>query len=279
MCKQSIIVSARVEFTAIHQIPRRMQGIDIPIELTLPYKYDDWKGVVKNFDRMLTTLEDSHVTINTVHATHGKISDKSIFEWGQQTIRVAEHFGAQTITVHPNCVRKQRGDMQVLARSYLRQLQRHTSVVISVETFTSNDRIFSPEEIIAYKLPMTLDTAHIYEHERIMRIIDNYWGNIHVVHLSARGEEGPHLPIDSFCIQVVRKLVNLKWSGTITLEYLPWHHYRLKSDIEIVKQALIGDVKPNEIPPPCNAYKECQDKWGHDTPEPNTTNGFESLES
>ena len=116
---------------------------------------------------------------------------------------------------------------------------------------------------------MTLDTAHIHDDARIMNIIDSYWQNIPVVHLSAHSENEHHLSVDSFCIQVVRKLVKFNWSGAITLEYLPWHHYRLKSDIEIVKRALTGDINHGEIPSPCDAYKGCPDKWGHDTPEPN----------
>jgi hypothetical protein len=141
-------------------------------------------------------------------------------------------------------------------------------VIISVETFSGKCRVFQPEEIMEEKLPMTLDTAHIHDNTRIMNIISKYWQHIPVVHLSARGQYENHLPIDLFCIQVVRKLVSLKWSGSITLEYLPWHHYRFKSDIDIVKQALIRDVKLDEIPPLCDLYKGCQDKWGYDAPEP-----------
>ena len=150
-------------------------------------------------------------------------------------------------------------------------MQRNTSVIISIETFPGKRRIFQTEEIIKAKLPMTLDTAHIHDNNRIIKIIDNYWQSIPVVHLSARGRNEHHLPVDRFCIQVVRKLVSLGWLGTIILEYLPWHHYRLKSDIEIVKQALIRDIRPDEIPPPCDAYKGRPGMWSHNTPEPEVT--------
>jgi len=271
MSKQQIIVSARVGFVAVHQIADRMHGVDFPIELALPYRYDWWKEAVVQFDEMLDTLEKMPVEVVSVHATQAKITEEDVLRWGRQTIEIAERLGARTITVHPNQIKKNRSNLQELALTYLRQLQRRTSVTISVETFPGKRRVFQPEEIMKAKLPMTLDTAHIHDDDQIMNIINDYWQNIPVVHLSARGQNEHHLPIDSFCVQVVRKLVNLGWSGSIALEYLPWHHYRLESDIEIIKQALIRDIKPDEILPPCDAYKGQQDKWGHDAPEPDVT--------
>ena len=268
MPKEPIIVSARVSFATIQQIAEHLKGVDFPIELALPYRYDWWKDVVVQFDGMMDALENMRVEITSVHATQAKITEEVFLTWCSQTIQIAERLGAKTITVHPNLVNR-KSELRQLALGYIRQLQDTTSVVISVETFTGKKRVFRPEEIIEAKLPMTLDTAHIHDDARIMNIIDSYWQNIPVVHLSARSENEHHLPVDSFCIQVVRRLVSLKWSGTITLEYLPWHHYRLKSDIEIVKRALTGDINHGEIPSPCDAYKGCPDKWGHDAPEPN----------
>ena len=71
-------------------------------------------------------------------------------------------------------------------RMQLRQLQRETSVLISIETFTGHDRIFTPDEIIEAKLPMTLDTSHIHDDDKIISIIEKYWQRIPVVHLSER---------------------------------------------------------------------------------------------
>ena len=253
MPEQSIIVSVRVGFTAVYQIVDRMRGVDFPVELALPHRYDDWKQAWSQSDEMLGALEKTGVNIVTVHATQAKIHDEYFFEWGRQTIKIAEHFGAHAITVHPKRAKKNKGNAQELARLHLRELQRETPVVISVETFTGKDRVFEPEEIIKAKLSMTLDTAHIHDNDRIMRIIDNYWQNIPVIHLSARSQGKKHLPIDEFCIQVVRKLVYLGWLGTIVLEYLPWHHswyhYCLRSDLKLVQQALYRDISPEEIPP------------------------------
>ena len=77
-----------------------------------------------------------------------------------------------------------------------------------------------------------------------------------------------HLPVDAFRIRLVRELASLGWSGAIVLEYLPWHHYRLPSDRELVEQGLVRDVDQAEIPPPCDAYKNAPEMWHHGAPEP-----------
>lgn len=115
---------------------------------------------------------------------------------------------------------------------------------------------------------MTLDAAHLHDDERILRIVRDYRQHIPVVHLSARASGEHHLPIDAFCIRRVRELASLGWSGTIVLEYLPWHHYRLPSDRKFVEQALVRDIEPNETPPPCDAYKNAPEMWHHGAPKP-----------
>ena len=237
---------------------------------------------------MLSLLEQAQVKVSTVHATQGRITDANFLRWGRQTIEIAERLDARAITVHPNGVeRRMKRNFQKVARGYLRQLQRHTDVIISVETFGGRDRVFTPEEIIEAKLPMTLDVAHISDGDRIARIIEGYWRHIAVVHLSARastywrnipdimlsdeGRREHHLPIDPFCLGLVRKLIDLAWSGDIALEYLPWYHYRLRPDVELVRQALDREVAIHELVPPCDAHRGKRDMWGHDAPAPNTT--------
>ena len=283
-CGSPITVSARVSFAAIHQISDRLRGIDFPIELALPYRYAWWKEAAQRLDEMLALLDAANIVVPTVHATQARISDHGFPVWGRQTVRIAQHVGARTITVHPNRARNSRGNHQFAALQNLRGLQRETNVAISVETFGGKDRVFRPEEIISRGLPMTLDIAHLADNERIMRIVDAHWRNIPVVHLSARGsnywgrqpdvplsDEGRcehHLPVDPFCIEVVRKLVKLGWAGTIVLEYLPWYHYRLRGDVKLVNEALRREVTPGELPPPCDAYRGMHDMYGHNAPPP-----------
>ena len=268
-----ITVSARAGFAAVHQIADRLRGVQFPIELALPHRYDSWQEAAARFDEMILALQESRVEISTIHATQARITERDFLRWGRQTIEIAERFGAKAITVHPNRTKTGKSGSQELARRYLRQLQRETTVVISVETFPGKSRVFTPQEIMQANLPMTLDIAHISDDDQIMAIIRDYWQNIPVVHLSARGREVPyigkhHLPIDTFCIRVVRELAAIGWSGSIALEYLPWHHYRLASDVKLIREALTREISPEEIPPICDAYKEKQDMWGLDAPIP-----------
>ncbi len=265
----SITVSARVGFQAIHQIDERLKGVSFPIELALPSRYEWWKEAAISLDGMIERLKSKNIVYSTIHATHAKINNDDFLAWGRQTIKIAEAVGAKTITVHPNRVsKKNKIDFQEIARNNLRRLKHNTFVSVAIETFTGHDRIFRPDEIIDANLPMTLDTSHIHDNDMIMRIIDDYWMSIPVVHLSARNSTGQHLPIDMFCIKVVRNLANLGWEGTIVLEYLPWHHYRLSQDVKLIEQALIKDVMVDEISPVCNAYEDREDMWSHNTPPP-----------
>jgi len=278
----SITVGARVSFAAIHQIPDRLRNTEFPIELALPFRYAWWKEAAKRLDEMLTPLGSAGLVVPTIHATQARISEDDFLTWGRQTIQIAEHLGAETITVHPNRARKDRANHQFMAARNLRIIGRETNVTIAIETFGGRDRVFRPEEILEAGLPMTLDVAHIADNARILKIIDRHWRQIPVVHLSARGsnywgrqkdvplsDEGRsehHLPIDPFCIDVVRMLVKLGWSGAIALEYLPWHHYRLRGDVALVTQALEREIAPEELPLPCDIYRGMNEMSGHNAP-------------
>ena len=128
--------------------------------------------------------------------------------------------------------------------------------------------MFTPEEIIDATLPMTLDTARLHDDGYVMDPMQRHWERIPVVHLSARSQGEHHLPIDGFCIRVVRTLSSLGWSGRIVLEYLPWHHYRVRPDMELVKQAISRDIRPDQIAPPSDAYKGRREMWGFGAARP-----------
>jgi len=264
----SIIVAARAGFESVDEIHERFRGVDFPIELALPWRYALWEAAMARLDEMVRALEQLDLDIMSVHATQGRITDGAFLKWGRVTCELAERLGASVVTVHPNRAKSGKGNFQELARQNLRTVQRGTSVIVSVETFGGRDRVFTPEEIIEAKLPMTLDTAHLHDDNQVMDIIRRHWKSIPVVHLSARGHGEHHLPIDGFCIRVVRTLSSLGWSGRIVLEYLSWHHYRVRSDMALVRQAISRDVRPDEIPLPCNAYKGRPEMWGFDAPRP-----------
>ena len=279
-----VTVAARVSFASVDHLNERLAGVDFPVELALPHRYEWWQEAAGRMDEMLACLDSLKLSVATIHATQASISDSHFLQWGQETIRVADRVGARSVTVHPNRARNSRADHQFAATGHLRQLQRHSTAVFCVETFGGKDRVFRPEELVDVKLPMTLDVAHIGDNKRILGLIDKHWRSIPVVHLSARasncwsrrpdvplsaeGRSEHHLPLDPFCIQVVRKLAGLGWSGTIVLEYLPHYHYRLRPDLSIVAEALHRDIADDELPPPCDVYRGMPEMYRHNAPPP-----------
>jgi sugar phosphate isomerase/epimerase len=107
-------------------------------------------------------------------------------------------------------------------------------IVFCIETFEGKRRVFTPDEIVSFNLTMTLDTAHIKD-DKIWKLLKDYKQNIKNVHLSAKDENKQHLPIDSFCKDVVNYLIESKWDGNVILEYLFEFHDQMLSDLESLK--------------------------------------------
>lgn len=65
----------------------------------------------------------------------------------------------------------------------VKRLQRKTSTTVAVETFGNAKRIITPEETIEFKLPMVLDTSHLFA-SGIFQAIEAYHSGTVGVHLS-----------------------------------------------------------------------------------------------
>jgi hypothetical protein len=83
--------------------------------------------------------------------------------------------------------------------------------------------------IHAVQAPITDEKFKIWE------LLKDYKENIKNVHLSAKKEDKQHLPIDSFCKEVVNYLIESKWDGNVILEYLFEFHVQMLSDLESLK--------------------------------------------
>ena len=265
---KQIVVAARVGFETVEEMPNRLRNVDFPIALALPWRYAMWQAVCHRRDEMMVSLEEAGLEVASVHATQGRIGDPAFLTWGRQNVEIAERLGASTMTVHPERAKTNRENLQEAARKRLKRLRNHTDVVLAVETFGDRRRIFRPEEIMDNNLPMTLDTAHLHDDSHVLGIIRAYWQHIPVVHLSSRGPGEHHLPIDTFCIRVVRELAELGWIGSIVLEYMPWHHYRLRQDVRFIEGLLAGNTSEGQLRPRSDAYRDRPDMWRHDAPWP-----------
>ena len=109
---------------------------------------------------------------------------------------------------------------------------------------------------------MTLDVAHLHDRSFVCEIVDRNHSNIRTVHLSAIGESEPHLPIDNFCVEVVDRLVALGWTGNVILEYLPWHHYRVRDDILALREHIRSGSRV-ELMPVDDKFRGRPDRYGY----------------
>jgi sugar phosphate isomerase/epimerase len=254
-------IGGRVGFNRIEELERNFGSIDFPIELALPWKYRDlWLPMEDRLDEVLVFLRERALTILSVHATQGKITEEEFLRWGRLTLEFAKSLGVEDVTVHPNIVGRERPWCQRRALSYMRQLKGQS--IFSIETFSGRKRVFTPSELVDQGLPMTLDTAHIHRQQDVMDIVEQNHPNIRVVHLSAIGAEEHHLPIDEFCIRVVDRLMELNWSGNIILEYLPWHHYRIRDDVRALSDH-VAHGKPLKLLPVNDQFRDQPERYGY----------------
>jgi len=208
----------RQSFDNIEQVEERYSKLDVPVELALPYYWNIYEPVRGRL---------------TVQAP---ITDERFKIWGNEIADFARALGATNITLHPNNVNKDKAiqDEALNNLEYFSGLYKN-DVVFCIETFEGKRRVFAPDEIALFNLPMTLDTSHIREDEKVWSLIKGYKERIFNMHLSAREGARQHLPVDDFCKEVVRYLIDNKWTGNVILEYLPEFHGHLINDLELLK--------------------------------------------
>ena len=99
-----------------------------------------------------------------------------------------------------------------------------------------------------YGINITL-TVHEEDAEKVLEL------------LQIADEDGEfNHPIDAFCLEIVERLKEWAWQGSIILNYFPWHWYRVKEDLKILKEFL-DEGKTPEISPINNQYREKKECW------------------
>ncbi|MBU4311134.1 MAG: sugar phosphate isomerase/epimerase, partial [Candidatus Omnitrophica bacterium] len=181
-------------------------------------------------------IKSYRTEVISIHAVQAPITDGRFRQWGKEIADFAKDLGAKTITLHPNNVNKD-DEAQKEALKNLKHFADlyNGEVIFCIETFEGKRRVFTPDEIVAFNLPMTIDTSHIRDDEKIWRLLKNYKENILNVHLSAREGSRQHLPIDSFCREVVSYLIEGNWQGNVILEYLFEFHDQMLKDLELLR--------------------------------------------
>lgn len=254
-------LGARVSFDTVEELNSHFEGVDFPVELALPYQVDRFLLIAERMDEVRDFIKEKGIEVLSVHAAQGNLIGDSYKQWAEPAMWIADQLGARCVTFHPNQRKANRLAGQEIAIKHLNEIQKGRKAAAGLETFGGKRRAFHPEEIVELSLPLVLDTAHLHDDGRILGLISSYHPRIAAVHLSARGENEHHLPIDSFCLEVVSLLAELKWNGGIVLEYLPWHHYRVRGDLQLLRRFLAGE-RNIKIPPPDDKFRNNKQQWG-----------------
>ena len=256
-----MIFGARVGFDIIEELEAHFRGVDFAVEIALPYQVGNFLKISDRMNEVRDFVQDRGIEVHSIHAPQGNLLLDAYKRWAEPTMKLADELDTKSVTFHPNQTKQQRLDGQLMARQHIKDLQGNAKALVAIETFGGRRRVFYPEEIVDLRIPMVVDTAHLHGNDRILNLIRKYHESIPTVHLSARGQNEHHLPIDDFCLQVVQLLKELDWQGGIILEYLPWHHYRVKDDLVLLK--LFFDGKHDiELPPPDDKFKHDESMWG-----------------
>lgn len=226
----------RQSFDSIEQIENRYANINVPVEIALPYYWDIYEPVRVRLGEIVEKIKSYGTQVLSLHAVQAPITDERFKVWGKEMAEFAKALGVKIITLHPNNVNKDK----VVQDEALNNLEYFTGlykdeVVFCIETFEGKRRVFTPDEIASLNLPMTLDISHIREDEKVWSLIKGYKERILNIHLSAREGAKQHLPIDDFCKDVVRYLIDSKWNGNVILEYLFEFHDQMLKDLEVLK--------------------------------------------
>ncbi len=229
----------RQSFDRIEQVEERYSNLNVPVEVALPYYWDIYEPIRGHLSEIAEKIKSYHAEALSIHAVQAPITDEKFKIWGKEMADFAKLLGVKTVTLHPNNVNK---DKAVQERA-LENLKYFTDlykddVVFCIETFEGKRRVFTPDEITSFNLPMTLDTSHIRDDAKVWSLIKDYKERILNVHLSAREGTNQHLPIDSFCKDVVNYLVENKWDGNVILEYLFEFHERMLDDLRSLESTV-----------------------------------------
>ncbi|MFH1129059.1 MAG: TIM barrel protein [Candidatus Omnitrophota bacterium] len=226
----------RQSFDRIEQVEERYANLNAPVEVALPYYWDIYEPVRRNLAEIAEKIKSYGTTVLSIHAVQAPITDEKFKIWGKEIADFATTLGVKTITLHPNNINKDK----IMQEKALQNLEYFVDlykdeIVFCIETFEGKRRVFTPDEIVSFNLPMTLDTAHIRDDKKIWELLKDYKENIKNVHLSAKEGDKQHLPIDSFCKDVVNYLIESKWDGNLILEYLFEFHDQMSKDLELLK--------------------------------------------
>ncbi len=156
---ERIVLSKEKKGVLENNLNRNFSGIDFPIELALPYRYKDmWLPIKNKLHEIIEFFKAKKITILSIHAAQGKITEPEFLTWGIETLSFADELGVKLITIHPNRVRKnERKEQQIIVKEFINQLNGVERFCI--ETFGDRGRVFRKNEIIELGYNLTIELS------------------------------------------------------------------------------------------------------------------------
>jgi hypothetical protein len=220
------------------------------IQLAL-YKYELYEQQKK---KIFKAVSRSHTHVQVVHMPLDFLRHDASLMF-DMIKELHDEVGAFQFIVHPN-----KGIKKFLQFFIEQQIQ---DVRLCVENFPwrKKKELRNPLKMIEYinvletiyereaNIDLCLDTSHtdvIWFEYQLMYFLLPYTT---VIHLSNREGRNQHLPFNTGKgdLNLVGFVKDLKgrynWSGTIILEYMPEHRYKLQPNADYIKRLLYGDTK------------------------------------
>ncbi len=221
------------------------------IQLAL-YKYELY---VEQKKEIFKAVSESHTHVKVVHMPLDFLRQDAwpMFEMIKE---LRDEVGCCTFIVHPN-----KGIKEFISR-FLHENVKGVTLCIENFPWRKKKELRNPlkmiefigllresHDLISSRIRLCLDTSHtddIWFEYQLMYFLLPYTD---VIHLSNREGRNQHLPFNSGKgdLNLVGFVKDLKgrynWSGTIILEYMPEHRYKLKPNAEYINRLLYGDTK------------------------------------
>ena len=75
-------IGGRVGFDSMEQLDKRFRSIDFPVELAIPWKYDDlWLAMEHRVEEVADFFQDRDIEILSIHVPREPITEESFLSW------------------------------------------------------------------------------------------------------------------------------------------------------------------------------------------------------
>ncbi len=228
----------------IKNIGQQIKSLGVPIELGLPFDfYNSFQAIKRWLPRLAEELRDHSVPCIAIHAPEGPVvtyQPEDFLDWAHDIGDLSNKVGARMIIFHPQRASMIDDDEALaLLSSNIKSLQQETTATVVLETFSGGER-FNYKCLAAARLPLCLDTSHM-GHKDAVTLVEKRHDQIKHVHLSEAQGRVTHRPVGKEGKAVMKRLAELRWDGTVCIEYLDRYVKEMIEDCKWLT-GIYGDI-------------------------------------